>query len=92
MDRAQKEAEVEELRRKFQGAKAAILAEYRGLTVARSDKLRRALEKEGAAYRVVKNTLARIAVKGTDFAVLAEDGRMASVVGFVDAAPVPMSS
>ena len=31
-------------------------------------------------------------IKGTDFAVLAEDGRMASVVGFVDAAPVPKSS
>jgi hypothetical protein len=31
-------------------------------------------------------------IKGTDFAVLAEDGRMQSVIGFVDAAPVPMSS
>lgn len=31
-------------------------------------------------------------IKGTDFAVLAEDGRMQSVVGFVDAAPVPMST
>ena len=31
-------------------------------------------------------------IKGTDVAVLAEDGRMRSVVGFVDAAPVPMST
>ena len=31
-------------------------------------------------------------INGTDFAVLAEDGRMQSVIGFVDAAPVPMST
>ncbi len=31
-------------------------------------------------------------IKGTDFAVLAEDGRMRSVVGFVDAAPAPAGS
>lgn len=35
-------------------------------------------------------TEAPLYIKGTDFAVLAEDGRMQSVVGFVDAAPVPM--
>lgn len=88
MDRAQKEAEVEELRRKFQGAKAAILAEYRGLTVARSNKLRRALEKEGAAYRVVKNTLARIAVEGTDYAVLNDElrGPISVVLAYQDPA------
>ena len=70
MDRTQKEAVVAELREKLQGAQAAILAEYRGLTVAKSDKLRRALEKEGATFRVVKNTLAHIAVEGTQFEVL----------------------
>lgn len=31
-------------------------------------------------------------IKGTDFAVLAEDGRMQSVIGFVDAAPAPVST
>jgi large subunit ribosomal protein L10 len=88
VDRAQKEAEVEELRQKFQGAQAAILAEYRGLTVARSDKLRRALEKEGAAYRVVKNTLARIAVEGTDFSVLKGEfrGPISMVLAYKDPA------
>jgi large subunit ribosomal protein L10 len=70
VDRSQKEAAVAELREKFQGAQAAVLAEYRGLTVAKSDKLRRALEKEGAGYRVLKNTLAAIAVEGTQFEVL----------------------
>ena len=67
MNKTEKEAAVAELREKLQSAKAAILTEYRGLTVAQANKLRRALDREEAAYRVVKNTLARIAVRGTDF-------------------------
>lgn len=88
MDRSQKEAVVQELREKFQGAQAAVLAEYRGLTVARSNKLRRALEKEGAAYRVVKNTLAQIAVEGTEFEVLKDEfrGPLSMVLAYKDAA------
>ncbi|GAB4264255.1 MAG: 50S ribosomal protein L10 [Deferrisomatales bacterium] len=67
MRRAEKEATVAELREKFQGAEAVILTEYRGLTVAQANELRRSLEKEEAVYRVAKNTLARIAVEGTEF-------------------------
>jgi large subunit ribosomal protein L10 len=68
--RTEKEATVGELREKFQQAQAAIITEYRGLTVAKVNELRRALEKEGAVYRVVKNTLARLAVEGTEYGVL----------------------
>lgn len=87
MDRTQKEAVVAELREKLQGAQAAILAEYRGLTVARSDKLRRALEKEGATFRVVKNTLAHLAVEGTEFEVLKDafKGPLGVVLAYQDA-------
>lgn len=70
MNKTEKQATVAELRERFQGAQAAIVTEYRGLTVAKVNELRRALEKEGAVYRVVKNTLARRAVEGTAFAVL----------------------
>lgn len=70
MNRTEKEATVAELREKFQQAQAAILTEYRGITVAKVNELRRALEKEGAVYRVVKNTLARLAVEGTEYAPL----------------------
>jgi large subunit ribosomal protein L10 len=86
--RTEKEAVVEELREKFQGAQAAFLAEYRGLSVAQSNKLRRALEKEGAAYRVIKNTLARIAVGGTAFDVLKDEfrGPLSVVLAYNDAA------
>src|SRR5512137_1872602 len=72
----------------LQGVQAAVLAEYRGLTVARSNKLRRALEAEGAAYRVVKNTLAKIAVEGTEFEVLKDEfrGPLSMVLAYKDAA------
>jgi len=69
--RTEKEATVAELREKFQGAQAAIVTEFRGITVAKVNELRRALEKEGAVYRVVKNTLVRRAVEGTEYGVLA---------------------
>ncbi|MBI5444607.1 MAG: 50S ribosomal protein L10 [Deltaproteobacteria bacterium] len=88
MKKGEKEEVVAELREKFQGAQAAILAEYRGLTVAQTGRLRRALEKEGAAYKVVKNTLARIAVDGTDFEVLKDQfrGPLSVVLAYKDAA------
>jgi len=70
--RTEKEATVAELREKFQGAQAAIVTEFRGITVAKVNELRRALEKEGAVYRVVKNTLARRAVEGTEYEVLSD--------------------
>ena len=47
------------------------MSEFRGITVAKVNELRRALEKEGAVHRVVKNTLARLAVAGTEYEVLA---------------------
>ena len=72
MKRSEKETTVAELHQKFQNTQAAILAEYRGLTVAQSNKLRRELEKESASFRVVKNSLARRAVEDTEYACLGE--------------------
>ena len=46
---------------------SAVAAEYRGLTVAEMTELRRDARNAGVYLRVVKNTLARRAVKGTDF-------------------------
>ncbi len=52
------------------GAHTAILAEYRGLTVAQMTRLRGRAREAGVYLRVVKNTLARRAVQGTDFECL----------------------
>ena len=65
MEKKKKEDEVSELREKFSRANAAILGDYRGLTVSQIDKLRNALRNVSGELRVAKNTLARIASKGT---------------------------
>jgi len=62
MARAVKEATVAELTERFQNSSGAVLAEYRGLTVAQVRELRRALG-EDATFSVVKNTLTKIAAK-----------------------------
>jgi len=65
LEKKKKEDEVSELREKFSRANAAILGDYRGLTVSQIDKLRNALRNVSGELRVAKNTLARIASKGT---------------------------
>ncbi len=69
MARAEKAAAVAELTERFQTSTGAVLAEYRGLTVAQLAELRRALG-EHATFSVVKNTLTKIAATE---AGLAED-------------------
>ena len=68
----QKQAMVSEVSAKLKGAQAVIVAEYRGLDVGRVTQLRSKARKSGLYLRVLKNTLARRAVKGTPFEKLAE--------------------
>ncbi len=68
----QKQAVVAELSTRLAGAQAVIVAEYRGLDVKRVTQLRAKAKKSGLYLRVLKNTLARRAVKGTPFEQLAE--------------------
>lgn len=63
---------VEEFAAKLATAKAAFLADYRGLTVDQVNELRGKLYEAGVEYRVVKNTLLRLAAKGTSFECLSE--------------------
>ena len=60
---AEKQATVVELTGKLGQIKGAVLINYRGLTVAQDTKLRRKFREAGVEYRVVKNTLTRIAAK-----------------------------
>jgi large subunit ribosomal protein L10 len=68
----QKQAMVSEVSAKLAGAQAVIVAEYRGLDVERVTQLRARARKSGLYLRVLKNTLARRAVKGTPFEKLTE--------------------
>src|SRR3954463_14410216 len=61
--RAEKVAVVDEVRGKLEGSSAAVLTEYRGLTVAAISELRRALRAAGGDYKIYKNTLVRFAAR-----------------------------
>jgi large subunit ribosomal protein L10 len=68
----QKQAVVAEVAAELAKAQAVIVAEYRGLDVARVTQLRAKARKSGLYLRVLKNTLARRAVKGTPFESLSD--------------------
>jgi large subunit ribosomal protein L10 len=65
--RSDKEAEIQQLEAAFSASDSAILVDYRGLNVPQVTELRRQLRTVKASYKVVKNTLARRALKGTSF-------------------------
>jgi large subunit ribosomal protein L10 len=79
----QKQAVVAEVSKVIADAQAAILAEYRGLTVAQMTTLRSKARAGGVYVRVVKNTLVRRAVDGSPFACLQDHltGPLAFVAG-----------
>jgi large subunit ribosomal protein L10 len=64
MARPEKVAVVEEIQTKLDAADAAVLTEYRGLTVSELAELRASLRPTGTQYKVFKNTLARRAIEG----------------------------
>lgn len=70
MNRTEKEQIVQELAEKLGGTKAAFIADYRGINVDQVTRLRRELVAAGVDYRVVKNSLLRLAAKETSSAVL----------------------
>lgn len=86
MNRDDKVAVVEDLSSKFEKAKFAVVADYRGLKVSTFEELRRELKKNNAEIRVAKNTLLRRAVQGTPFEVMSSQlkGTTAVTVSYED--------
>lgn len=72
MNREQKTAFIEDIRSRFETAPLVILTDWIGSNVQEMDVLRRACEPAGVHFQVVKNTLCRIALAGTDMEPLAE--------------------
>jgi large subunit ribosomal protein L10 len=72
LNRNEKAAVVAEVAGQVARSQTLALAEYRGLTVAALDKLRRTARDQGVYLHVLKNTLARRAVAGTSFEVATE--------------------
>jgi len=60
-----KEQQIAYIRERFEQASSAVLMDFAGLTVAQATELRNQFRKAGVDYRVVKNTLVKIALQGT---------------------------
>lgn len=72
MDRLQKEALVAELRQTFDENELVVVTHQSGLTVAEASDLRRQMREAGARFKVTKNRLVKLALKGTRFEHLAD--------------------
>jgi large subunit ribosomal protein L10 len=85
--RPEKVAVVDEVRERFDGASAALLTEYRGLSVSAIAQLRRALRDAGGDLKVYKNTLVRFAAR--DLGLEIEDLLTGpTAIAFVEGDPV----
>jgi large subunit ribosomal protein L10 len=84
MPRPEKVQAVADIKGWLEGAQAVYLTEYRGLTVKQLRDLRRNLRKTGAHYRVVKMTLARLAVEELGLDILDEQLTGPTALTFAD--------
>ena len=84
--KAFKSEKIDAIKAKAEKAQVAILTEYKGYTVEEITNLRRSIQKDGGDCMVTKNTLAKIAVKGTDFEILNDTlkGPVALAFGYED--------
>ena len=89
--RADKEAELQALEAAFHGSDSAILVDYKGLNVPQVTDLRRQLRAAKASYRVVKNTLAKRALKGTSLEPLEKFFEGTTAVAYTKNDPVAMA-
>jgi large subunit ribosomal protein L10 len=89
--KADKQAELQLLERMFHGADAAILIDYKGINVPQVTELRRELKKASASYKVVKNTLAKRALKGTSFETLSAHFEGTTAIAYTGSDPVALA-
>jgi large subunit ribosomal protein L10 len=89
--RADKTVELQALEAAFKGSDSAILVDYKGMNVPQVTELRRQLRTAKAQYKVVKNTIARRALKGTSFEVLEKFFEGTTAVAYTSTDPVALA-
>jgi large subunit ribosomal protein L10 len=82
LNRSEKEAVISEVTSLAAKAQTLVMAEYRGITVADMTKLRVDARSKGVTLSVLKNTLARRAVAGSAFEVVADQMTGPLIYGF----------
>jgi large subunit ribosomal protein L10 len=86
-----KQKDLNALTESLQNAKSAMVVSFAKLTVNKDQEFRNSLREAGAKYQVVKNTLARIAVKGTDFEQATESFKGVTALAWTENDPVVLS-
>jgi len=89
--RASKVEELQQLEQSFKGTDSAIVVDFKGLKVPEVTELRRQVRGAKGRYKVVKNTLARRALKGTTFEPLTEFFSGTTAVAYSGADPVALA-
>ena len=89
--RAEKESQLQALEGALKGVETAILVDYRGLNVPQVTELRRQLRAVKAQYKVVKNSLAKRALKGTAFESLSSHFEGMTAVAYSKDDPVALA-
>jgi large subunit ribosomal protein L10 len=91
LTKTEKATELEKLEGALKGVDSAILLDYKGLDVPQVTELRRQVRAAKGQYRVVKNTLAKRAVKGTRFENLSEFFQGATAIAYTGTDPVALA-
>lgn len=91
MDRAGKQASVDNLSQSISAVRAVFAIDYRGLKVEQATEFRRKIRESGASYKVIKNTLAKRAIAGTGFEALEPHLEGMTGLAFTESDPVALA-
>ena len=89
--RETKQQDLTTLTESLANSKSAMVVSFTGLTVQKDQEFRNSVREAGAQYQVVKNTLARIAVKGTQFEQATDAFKGVTAIAWTDNDPVVLS-
>jgi len=89
--REQKHLDLAELKEELQKTGHALMVSFQGLSVEKDGELRRALEAANLKYRVVKNTIGRLAVEGTPLEPLKSEFRGMTALAYSENDPVGLA-
>ena len=89
--RETKQNDLNALTASLAASKSAMVVSFKGVSVAKDQEFRNSIREAGAKYEVVKNTLARIAVKGTDFEQASDHFKGVTAIAWTENDPVVLT-
>lgn len=89
--REKKQKDLNALAEELNNSKSAMIVSFNKLTVTKDQEFRHQLREVGAKYQVVKNTIARLAVKGTSYEDASEHFKGITAIAWTDSDPVVLS-